>query len=87
MTEPEARPEPGPAPDPAANPSLSVVAPVSPSEQGATPVLVTDLASKTLAVKEGETFLYSDLRGTSTTAGRTVSGCTRTTRGSCRTSV
>ena len=33
------------------------------SEQGATPVLVTDLASKTLAVKEGETFLYSDLEG------------------------
>ncbi|MFB3737880.1 MAG: glycogen debranching N-terminal domain-containing protein [Candidatus Velamenicoccus archaeovorus] len=27
------------------------------------PVLVTDLASKTLAVKEGETFLYSDLEG------------------------
>ena len=29
----------------------------------AAPVLVTDLASKTLAVKEGETFLYSDLEG------------------------
>src|ERR671922_3062091 len=29
----------------------------------AVPVLVTDLASKTLAVKEGETFLYSDLEG------------------------
>ncbi|MDP9241652.1 MAG: hypothetical protein M3O84_00580, partial [Actinomycetota bacterium] len=27
------------------------------------PVLVTDLARKTLAVKEGETFLYSDLEG------------------------
>jgi glycogen debranching enzyme len=27
------------------------------------PVLVTDLASKTLAVKEGETFLYTDLEG------------------------
>src|SRR5215208_8314504 len=27
------------------------------------PVLVTDLASKTLAVKEGQTFLYSDLEG------------------------
>jgi glycogen debranching enzyme len=27
------------------------------------PVLVTDLASKTLAVKEGDTFLYSDLEG------------------------
>jgi glycogen debranching enzyme len=30
---------------------------------GAAPVLVTDLASKTLAVKEGHTFLYSDLEG------------------------
>src|ERR687888_1661258 len=29
----------------------------------AAPVLVTDLASKTLAVKEAETFLYSDLEG------------------------
>jgi glycogen debranching enzyme len=29
----------------------------------AAPVLVTDLASKTLAVKEGDTFLYSDLEG------------------------
>jgi glycogen debranching enzyme len=37
--------------------------PASASEQGATPVLVTDLASKTLAVKEGQTFLYSDLEG------------------------
>src|SRR5512132_1472871 len=27
------------------------------------PVLITDLASKTLAIKEGETFLYSDLEG------------------------
>ncbi|HEX9122744.1 MAG TPA: amylo-alpha-1,6-glucosidase [Actinomycetota bacterium] len=33
-----------------------------PAEESA-PVLVTDLASKTLAVKEGETFLYSDLEG------------------------
>ena len=32
------------------------------SKAGA-PVLVTDLASKTLAVKEGETFLYCDLEG------------------------
>lgn len=31
--------------------------------QGGAPVLVTDLASKTLAVKEGDTFLYSDLEG------------------------
>ena len=29
----------------------------------AVPVLITDLASKTLAIKEGETFLYSDLEG------------------------
>src|SRR5438105_8386559 len=28
-----------------------------------TPVLVTDLANKVLAVKEGETFLYSDVEG------------------------
>jgi glycogen debranching enzyme len=33
-----------------------------PSKAGA-PVLITDLASKTLAVKEGETFLYCDLEG------------------------
>jgi glycogen debranching enzyme len=32
-------------------------------EQGVSPVLVTDLASKTLAVKEGDAFLYSDLEG------------------------
>jgi glycogen debranching enzyme len=31
--------------------------------QESAPVLVTDLASKTLAVKEGETFLYTDLEG------------------------
>jgi glycogen debranching enzyme len=31
--------------------------------QGSPPVLVTDLASKTLAVKEGDTFLYCDLEG------------------------
>jgi glycogen debranching enzyme len=31
--------------------------------EDSTPVLVTDLASKTLAVKEGDTFLYSDLEG------------------------
>jgi glycogen debranching enzyme len=29
----------------------------------AVPVLITDLASKTLAIKEGETFLYADLEG------------------------
>ncbi|HEY7659143.1 MAG TPA: glycogen debranching N-terminal domain-containing protein [Actinomycetota bacterium] len=32
-------------------------------DTAAAPVLVTDLASKTLAVKEGHTFLYSDLEG------------------------
>jgi glycogen debranching enzyme len=32
-------------------------------EREQAPVLVTDLASKTLAVKEGETFLYTDLEG------------------------
>ena len=32
-------------------------------EKRSVPVLVTDLASKTLAVKEGDTFLYSDLEG------------------------
>jgi glycogen debranching enzyme len=31
--------------------------------EGVAPVLVTDLASKTLAVKEGDTFLYSDREG------------------------
>src|SRR5437867_12689140 len=31
--------------------------------QVAVPVLVTDLAGKTLAIKEGETFLYSDTEG------------------------
>ncbi|HET7237197.1 MAG TPA: amylo-alpha-1,6-glucosidase [Actinomycetota bacterium] len=33
------------------------------TEPGAAPVLVTDLASKTLAVKEGDTFLYCDREG------------------------
>ena len=37
-------------------------APAEPG-QGASPVLLTDLASKTLAVKDAETFLYSDLQG------------------------
>jgi len=31
--------------------------------EGAAPVLITDLASKTLAVKEGDVFLYSDREG------------------------
>ena len=65
MTEPDPRPDPAPPADPAANLPLSVVAPtpLPQPEQGAAPVLVTDLASKTLAVKEGQTFLYSDLEG------------------------
>ena len=65
MTDPDPRPDPVPAPDVAANPPLGVLAPVSPSRPGedTAPVLVTDLASKTLAVKEGQTFLYSDLEG------------------------
>jgi glycogen debranching enzyme len=33
------------------------------AHKGAVPILVTDLASKTLAVKEGDTFLYCDLEG------------------------
>src|SRR5437763_536887 len=33
------------------------------SVQDAVPILVTDLANKVLAVKEGETFLYSDTEG------------------------
>jgi glycogen debranching enzyme len=33
------------------------------TELGAAPVLITDLASKTLAVKEDDAFLYSDLEG------------------------
>ena len=59
MTESDPRPDPATAADPAASPPLSVVAPtpLEGSEQGAAPVLVTDLASKTLAVKEGQTFL------------------------------
>jgi len=48
------------------SPTGSLAEPRPPGEQGesaAAPVLVTDLASKTLAVKEGHTFLYSDLEG------------------------
>ena len=65
MTEPDPRPDPELPADPAANLPLSVVAPtpLPQPEQGAAPVLVTDLASKTLAVKEGQTFLYTDLEG------------------------
>src|SRR5438128_9300820 len=33
------------------------------SAQDVVPVLVTDLANRVLAVKEGETFLYSDTEG------------------------
>src|SRR4029450_12587976 len=65
MTESDTRPEPAPAADPTASLPLGVVAPtpLPRPEQDAAPVLVTDLASKTLAVKEGQTFLYSDLEG------------------------
>src|ERR1044072_7832097 len=72
MTESDPRPDPATAADPAASPSLSGVppTPVEGSEQGAAPVLVTDLASKTLAVKEGQTFLYSDLEGNLDHGGR-----------------
>jgi glycogen debranching enzyme len=72
MTESDPRPDPATAADPAASPPLSVVAPTTldGSEQGAAPVLVTDLASKTLAVKEGQTFLYSDLEGNLDHGGR-----------------
>ena len=57
---------------PELEPRLAAHAPMSEPEphptldrpvEGAAPVLVTDLASKTLAVKEGDTFLYSDLEG------------------------
>jgi glycogen debranching enzyme len=44
------------------NPERHVVASEQKVRDNA-PVLVTDLASKTLAVKEGETFLYTDLEG------------------------
>src|SRR4029453_14714685 len=72
MTESDPRPEPAPAVDPAASLPLSVVAPtpLPGPEQDAAPVLVTDLASKTLAVKEGQTFLYSDLEGNLDHGGR-----------------
>jgi glycogen debranching enzyme len=72
MTESDPRPDPATAADPAASPPLSVVAPTAldGAEQGAAPVLVTDLASKTLAVKEGQTFLYSDLEGNLDHGGR-----------------
>ena len=45
-----------------AHPDLEREPHSGPSHAGA-PVLITDLASKTLAVKEGETFLYCDLEG------------------------
>ena len=82
MTEPDPKPE----PEPTENPSLSVVAPYPPaaqSEEGTAPVLVTDLASKTLAVKEGETFLYSDLEGNLDHGGDFGLGLYSQTRGTC----
>lgn len=60
MTANEPELEPGPVEET----PLSVVEPTPfPPEREGVPVLVTDLASKTLAVKEGETFLYTDLEG------------------------
>jgi glycogen debranching enzyme len=50
--------EPHPGPEPASQPP-----PTGRPLKEPVPVLVTDLASKTLAVKEGETFLYTDLEG------------------------
>jgi glycogen debranching enzyme len=54
-------------PEMSAEPSASADQPAEPvterAQPSATPVLVTDLASKTLAVKEDDTFLYSDLEG------------------------
>jgi glycogen debranching enzyme len=46
-----------------AEPTLPVAASPTRQVRESAPVLVTDLASKTLAVKEGETFLYTDLEG------------------------
>ncbi|MEX0754370.1 MAG: glycogen debranching N-terminal domain-containing protein [Actinomycetota bacterium] len=48
------------APEPPREQTAAERADSSPS---AHPILVTDLASKTLAVKEGDTFLYCDLEG------------------------
>src|SRR2546422_6871155 len=48
----DAEPEPLPTDDESVRPGRAAV-----------PILVTDLASKVLAVKEGETFLYSDTEG------------------------
>jgi glycogen debranching enzyme len=55
-------PSPGSPPPMSAHPQDQTRPVATPTETTA-PVLVTDLASKTLAVKEGETFLYSDLEG------------------------
>jgi glycogen debranching enzyme len=46
-----------------AEPKLPAADPTARQVRESAPVLVTDLASKTLAVKEGETFLYTDLEG------------------------
>lgn len=59
--------DPNPEAGSAVSPPLGSLAeprlPGDQTEQDVAPVLVTDLASKTLAVKEGHTFLYSDLEG------------------------
>src|SRR2546422_9036556 len=48
----DAEPEPLPTDDESVRPGRAAV-----------PILVTDLSSKVLATKEGETFLYSDTEG------------------------
>ena len=56
----------GPVSEPGTDvePGGAAVAETGPEQEQTTqPVLLTDLASKTLAVKEGPTFLYSDLEG------------------------
>ena len=53
--------------------------------KGAAPIVVTDLASKTLAVKEGDTFLYSDLEGNLDHGGDYGLGLYSRTPASCRT--
>src|SRR3972149_2134316 len=51
------------APDPRMSANVQPRPAAERPEQGAAPVLATDPASKTLAVKEGDTFLYTDLEG------------------------
>jgi glycogen debranching enzyme len=46
-----------------AEPTLPAADPPARQVRESAPVLVTDLSSKTLAVKQGDTFLYTDLEG------------------------